>query len=146
MKQFITPHLAVFCLCLPFLAACTNLHRTVTAGRDPASLKEVFVVGNLNDNHRLAELLAETLRTKGLRANFGPATLLPESAEAVLRYDDRWSWDFGEHMTYLRLDLHDPGEVRPYASATRTKYIATSTDVRSALAGLVEELFRPKIR
>lgn len=125
------------------LTGCTSIDRTVTPGRDPSALREVFVVKNLNDNRRLAENLVTALRARGLVADSGPLTLLPPTAEAVVRFEDRWSWDFGEHMTYLRVGLHDPGEVRPYATATRTKFVARSTDLGEALPPLLEELFSP---
>jgi hypothetical protein len=132
-----------FLAALLVLTACTNLQRTVAPGHDPAALREIFVVKNLNDGHRLADELAAALRARGLRATHGPITLLPPGAEAVLHYEDRWSWDFGSHLTFLRLDLHQPGEVRPYASARRTRYIATSTDLPAAVAELVDELLHP---
>ncbi len=134
-----------FAAALIFLAGCTNFDRTVASGHNPAGLREIFVARNLNDSHRLAEQLAAALRARGLRATHGPLTLLPSSAEAVLSYEDRWSWDFGTHLTFLRLDLRQPGEVRPYASARRTRYVATSTDVPAALAELVAELLRPNL-
>lgn len=101
------------------------------------------MVKNLNDNRRLAENLVVALRARGLVAESGHLTLLPPTAEAVLRYEDRWSWDFGEHMTYLRVGLHDPGEVRPYATATRTRFVARSTNLDEALPPLLAELFAP---
>lgn len=101
------------------------------------------MVRNLNDNKRLAESIVVALRTRGLVAESGHLTLLPPTAEAVVRYDDRWSWDFGDHMTYLRVALHDPGEVRPYATATRTKFVARSTNLEEALPPVLAELFAP---
>ena len=126
-----------------FVTGCTHLDRTVAKGRNPAALKEIFVAENLADNHRLARRIAAALRARDLRAESGPLTMMPEKAEAVLHYEDRWTWDFGEHMTYLRLELHDPGEKRPYASASRLRYIANSTDVDAVVKVLVEELLRP---
>jgi hypothetical protein len=137
---------AVICAALLAFSGCTSLKRSVPADRDLSTIREVFVVTNLNDNHRLAPQLVLALQSCGLRATHGPLTLLPATTDAVLHYDDRWSWDFGEHMTYLRLNLHDPGAVRPYASATRTKYVANSTDVGAALGELTDELFRPQKR
>lgn len=125
------------------VTGCTHLERNVTPGRDPAALREIFVARNLADNHRLADRLAAALRARGLRAESGPLTMLPESAEAVLHYEDRWAWDFGDHMTYLRLDLHDKGEKRPYASAYRLRHVANSTDVDAVVSQLVAELLRP---
>lgn len=131
-------------LLAPFLlAGCTHIERTVKPGRNPATLKEIFVVENLSDNHRVATLIAAELRRRGLRAESGPLTMLPDSAEAELHYEDRWTWDFGEHMTYLRLDLHDRGEKRPYASAYRLRHVANSTDVRAVVEQLAQELLRP---
>ena len=124
-------------------AGCTHVERTVTQGRDPATLTEIFVAENLADNHRLAKRIAAALRARGLVAESGPLTMQPGSAQAVLHYEDRWTWDFGEHMTYLRLDLHDPGEKRPYASAYRLRHIANSTDVDAVVRTLVDELLRP---
>lgn len=124
-------------------AGCTHVERTVTQGRDPAALTEIFVAENLADNHRLAKHIAAALRARGLVAESGPLTMQPGSAQAVLHYEDRWTWDFGEHMTYLRLDLHDPGEKRPYASAYRLRHIANSTDVDAVVKTLVDELLRP---
>lgn len=145
LHPLVLRRLASFAFAVAFvvLGGCTSLDRSVAKGQNPAALREIFVAKNLNDSHRLAEQLASALRARGLRASHGPLTLLPNGAEAVLHYEDRWSWDFGSHLTYLRLDLHRPGEVRPYASAWRTRYIATSTDVTAALAELVAELLRP---
>lgn len=125
------------------VAGCTSLDRTVNAGRDPATLKEVFVAENLNDNHGLARRITAALRASGLRAETGPLTLLPKSAQAVVNYHDRWAWDFGDHMVYLRLTLSDPGELHPYATATRQRNIANSTDLNVAIPELVAELFGP---
>lgn len=134
---------AFFLLLLPLLAGCTHLERTVSPGRDPAAAQEIFVAANLADNHRLAERIASGLRARGLRAQSGPLTLVPATAEAVLHYEDRWTWDFGDHMTYLRLDLHDPGQKRPYASAYRLRHVARSTDVDAVIAAVLAELMGP---
>lgn len=133
---FLAPLLLAF-------AGCTHIERTVSPGRNPATLKEIFVVENLSDNHRVGAAIAAELRLRGIRAEVGPLTMLPESAEAELHYDDRWTWDFGEHMTYLRLNLHDRGEKRPYASAYRLRHVANSTDVRAVVKVLLPELLRP---
>ncbi|MBC8008801.1 MAG: hypothetical protein H7067_01730 [Burkholderiales bacterium] len=125
------------------LVGCTSVERTVAPGRDPAVLREVFVVTNFNDNHGLARRIAAALREKGLSAEHGPLTLLPKSAEAVVHYQDRWAWDFGEHLVYLQLSLSDPGELRPYATATRSKHIERSTDLAVVVPELVAELLAP---
>ncbi len=139
--------LPLFTVALAFtLAACSSLQRTVNPGRDPAALREVFVATNLNDNHALGRRLAAAFRAHGLRAESGPLTLLPKTAEAVVQYQDRWAWDFGDHMVYLRLSLHDPGELQPFATATRQRNIAKSTNLDEAIPAVVAELLAPAPR
>ena len=135
--------MSCFALCLGLLAGCTSLERSVAPGRDPAALREVFVASNLNDNHGLARRIAAALRTRGLRAEAGPMTMMPDSAEAVLNYHDRWAWDFGEHLIHLSLTLSDPGELRPYATATRQRNVARSTNLDEVIPELVAELLAP---
>ena len=78
------------------LAGCTTLERTVTPGRNPATPKQIFVAENLSDNHRVAKRIAAALRDRGLRSESGPLTMMPEKTEAVIHYEDRWTWDFGD--------------------------------------------------
>jgi hypothetical protein len=137
------PSFLLFALSLGLFAGCTSVERTVAAGRDPAALREVFVVSNLNDNHGLARRIAAALRARGLRAEAGPLTMLPSGAEAVVNYQDRWAWDFGEHLIHLSLTLSDRGELRPYATATRQRNIARSTNLDEVIPELVSELLAP---
>lgn len=139
-----------FCFSLPALVAlvfslsgCTTLERTVAPGRDPAALKEVFVATNLNDYHQVARHIAAAIRARGLVVESGPLTMLPASAEAVVQYQDRWSWDFGEHMVYLQITLSDPGELRPYATAWRQKHIESGTRLEEVVPPVVEKLLAP---
>lgn len=143
MKTFSFLRFFVAVLALLSVAGCTNLNRTLKPDRNPAELDEIFVATNLNDNHGVSRELATALRARGVRASHGPLTMLPATAQAVLTYDDRWSWDFGEHMTYLRLELHDPGELQSYATATRTRFIARSTNLERELPPLLAELLAP---
>jgi hypothetical protein len=129
-----------------FATACTHLSSTHAPDRDPATLREIFVVQNFNDNHRLAQHLVFALRARGFVAQAGPRTLLPPTAQAILHYEDRWAWDFGEHMVYLRLTLHDLDAVQPFATATRTRFIARSTDLETVLPPLVATLLAPTPR
>lgn len=128
------------------LAGCASIDRTVASGRDPGALREVFVETNLNDNRGLARRITEALRARGLKAESGPLTLLPKSAEAVVNYQDRWAWDFGEHMIFFRLTLRDPGLQQPYATATRSRHVARSTDLEAVVPELVAELLAPVVK
>jgi len=64
----------------------------------------VFVISELNDNHRIDELLAAELKRLGYEASFGPRTMMPDNADAVITYADRWEWDFKTYLIELKLE------------------------------------------
>ncbi len=60
--------------------------------------KHIYVEHRLTDDHHIDEQIVQELQRLGYAASRGPLTLLPDHADAVLTYEDRWEWDF---KTYL---------------------------------------------
>ena len=91
-------------LVLLLFADCSSLNtRTVV---DLAAFKRIYVVHRLSDDHHIDELLVAELKQLGHEASSGPLTLLPENADAVLTYEDRWVWDFKTYLIELNVELH----------------------------------------
>lgn len=99
-----------------------------------------FVQANLNDNHALDRLIASGLQARGFEAEAGPLTMRPRSTQVVVTYQDRWSWDFGEHIVYLRIALHKADSPQPYASATFSGPISLSKDASRVVDRLLTQL------
>ncbi len=86
------------------LAGCSSVNtRTVV---DLTPFQHIYVVHRLTDDHHIDELLVHELQQRGHRASSGPLTLLPENADAVLTYDDRWEWDFKTYLIELTFEMH----------------------------------------
>lgn len=100
------------------LGGCTTTDNRMDRGRNLKGLERFFVVTNLNDNHAIGHQIVEVLRQRGLTAETGPRTMMPEDAQAVITYRDYWAWDFGEHLSYLQLEVSDPGAPRAFATTT----------------------------
>jgi hypothetical protein len=131
---------AVLCACALF-AGCASTQSNVAApGRSLKDVERFFVLRNLKDNHRVHESIVRALRARGLHAESGPITLLPKDAQAVITYEDRWSWDFGNHMVSLKLGARDPDAVFPYVTAFFLDHVALKTDVDAVTAQLIGEL------
>ena len=79
---------------------------------------------------------------RGFEAESGPITMLPDSAQAVIVYEDRWSWDFSNHMVYLKIGARDPQAVFPYVTASYLKQVAFSTRVDEVIGGVVDDLLK----
>jgi len=73
---------------------------------DLAPFKHIFVIHRLGDDHHMDELFVSELQRLGHQASSGPRTLLPENADAVLTYEDRWEWDFKTYLIEVTLELH----------------------------------------
>ena len=124
------------------MAGCTAVRTHVEKDRTLhlAACRRFFVLVNLNDNHGIAPSIIRALKARGFEADSGPITMLPDTAQVVIVYDDKWAWDFSSHMVQLTLGVQDPKEVRPFATASYQKNVALSTQVDDVVSQLVGEL------
>jgi hypothetical protein len=134
---------ASFLLLMVFLlSGCTSVGTKVDKGRHLAGVRHFFVLSNLNDNHAIDENIVRALQAHGFQAENGPLTMMPESAQVVITYDDRWAWDFSLHLIHLQIAARDPLSVQPFATAFYQKNIALSTEVDTVVSRLVGELLK----
>lgn len=90
-------------LCLALLSGCYSVNaRSVV---DLAKYQHVYVQHRLTDDHHLDELIVRELQRRGYDAACGPLTMLPDNAEVVLTYADRWEWDFKTYLIELTVEL-----------------------------------------
>lgn len=83
-------------LALLLLAGCASVETRKVV--DLAPFKHIYVEHRLTDDRHLDEMIVAELTRLGYEASRGPLTLMPDAADAVLTYEDRWEWDF---KTYL---------------------------------------------
>lgn len=107
------------------------------------SLKEVthfFVLANGNDNHGLNHQIVATLRARGFSAETGPLTMMPDESQAIVTYQDYWSWDFGEHLVYLQISARDRKTSESFGSVTYNAKVPTSKSTAGIVEGLILKL------
>jgi hypothetical protein len=106
MKAF----LAVLLACIVgSLAGCSSASRNVAAGVDLTKIRSIWVEQRLADNHNVRDRLVRALRAHGYDADAGPLTMMPDrGVDAVLVYQDRWTWDFRSYMMELEAELRHP--------------------------------------
>jgi hypothetical protein len=106
-------------LLLFFLCLLTGCASTVTTQKAPKAdlshLRHIFIEHRLNDNHQLDELIAQELRTLGYDATSGPLTMMPPETDAVITYEDAWTFDFTTHLTAFTLNVTDNRKHQPLA-------------------------------
>jgi len=125
-------------------AGCASYSIQTDHGRSLKGIKRFFVVSNLNDNHAIDHQIAEALKARGLEADNGPLTMMPDDTKAVVMFQDHWTWDFGDHLTYLQIAVRDTRSEQSFASATFSAKIPLHEDASVTIARLVDKLLDKK--
>jgi hypothetical protein len=103
MKPTCSPATLLLLLAATFLAGCSSVSTRKVI--DLAPFKHIYVVHRLTDDHHIDELFVRELQSRGHDASSGPLTMLPDNADAILTYEDRWAWDFKSYLIELDIDL-----------------------------------------
>jgi hypothetical protein len=139
MKTLRLFSLALSGLCL-LLGGCSSIDAATPRG-GLAGVSRFFIVSNLNDNHALDHRIASALSARGLTANFGPLTMMPDDTQVVVTYQDNWNWDFGERLVFLKIAVRKPESSDFLASGTFSARIPLKESVSETVTRLVARLF-----
>ena len=147
MKTFaVMPRLLFVLLTALLLGGCASYDAQVLRGKGLTGVKRFFVLTNLNDNHALDRGIAEALKARGFTAEIGPRTMMPEDAQAIVSYQDRWAWDFGDHLVYLTLGVSDALTLEPIATVSFSASIPLREPALTTVGRLVDQLVTGKKR
>ncbi len=112
----LTSKIAVILACVALLSGCVNIATSqVEPGANIASLKTMYVKQIPADKRGVNELIADKLRTKGVKVKTGVDE--PTSPyDALVTYADKWMWDITMYMFALDIVIRDPKDQMPMAS------------------------------
>ena len=96
---------SAFLLLLPLilLGGCSSLTSHTEPKVNLAAYRHIFVEHVLADGNGVDQIIARQLRARGYDAASGPLTMMPETTEVIVRYDDHWTYDFSNYMIDLNL-------------------------------------------
>lgn len=131
--------LAVFAL---LAGGCAQLTRE--GHGDLGRFRRVFVEQRLNDNVGAHRLIAQELRALGYEAESGWLTMMPESAQLVVTYDVRETWDFRPYIIELNAAVRPAQDYnRIVATARYFRPGVTGKAAEEMVRDLVAKLFPP---
>jgi hypothetical protein len=136
MKRVFLP--SVLLLALVFFSGCASY--SAVHSRSLEGMRRFFVLSNANDNRALDHQIANALRARGFEAETGPITMMSDNAQAVVIYQDQWTWDFGDHLVYLQVSVRDRKSTHNLATATFRTRLPTRTPTSGIVQGLVDRL------
>ena len=144
--KILPPHALVVLGLGLILGGCASFDAQVEHGRSLAGVQRFFVVSNLNDNHGFDLQIAGALRSRGFTAEAGPITMMPEKTQAIVTFQDRWTWDFSDHLVFLRLHIRDTRSDQSFASVTFDARIPVRKSTEEIVGELVDRLFQSKAK
>jgi hypothetical protein len=112
----------------------TNVQRTLQG------VTHFFVLANGNDNRALNHQIVATLKARGFSAETGPLTMMPDESQAIITYQDYWTWDFGEHLVYLQISARDRKTSEPFGSVTFQSKLPSGKTTAVIVDGLIVKL------
>jgi hypothetical protein len=127
----------------PLLAACSTLSTSRAPATDFASLKRIHVEHRLADGRGLDELMARELQKLGYEASSGPLTLMPTKVDAIVAYEDRWTFDFTTYMIGFEVAVRDARTGRTLASGHYFHPSFSGNDPADVIARMLRALFPP---
>ncbi|HWA08251.1 MAG TPA: hypothetical protein VG838_02170 [Opitutaceae bacterium] len=92
---------------LPLVGCLSSVTARKAPKADLSQLKHIFVEHRLNDNHRMDELIVQELQALGYDAASGPLTMASPETDAVITYEDQWTYDFTSHLIGFSLVVTD---------------------------------------
>ena len=126
---------------LPLLAACSTLSTSRTPAADLGGLKRIHVEHRLADGRGLDELMARELKGLGYEASNGPLTLMPPKVDAIVSYEDRWTFDFTTYLIGFEVAVRDARTGKALASGHYFRPSFSGNDPAEVIAQMLRALF-----
>lgn len=130
-------------LLLGLLAGCTTYEAKVERGRSLEGVQRYFVQSNTNDNRAIDHQIAGALKARGYEAETGPLTMMPDESQAIVTYQDHWTWDFGDRLVFLQITARDRKTGQNYTTVKYSAKVPTGRPLARIVNDLVGQ-FLPK--
>jgi hypothetical protein len=123
------------------LTGCSSLSARKTV--DLTRYKHIYVEHRLADNHRVDEEIVAELKTLGYDASCGVLTMKPDGVDAIITYEDRWTWDFTTYLIELNLAMRDARVEKQVAQGYFHQAPLVIKSSKEVIREVLTKLFKP---
>ncbi len=85
--------------------ASISVDPLTAAARGPSAV--FYVANHGSDSRGLERIIAEEIRVRGFEVTSGPSANHPASANFIVTYVDRWSWDMRTYLLEIKIEVRD---------------------------------------
>lgn len=133
---------AVICTFAVLLSGCVNIATSqVEPGANLTSLKTMYVKQVPADKRGVNELIADKLRTKGVKVKTG-VDEPTDTYDALVTYADKWMWDITMYMIELNIVIRDPKDQMPMASGRSKHGSLTRLSPQEMVDEVVDNIYK----
>jgi len=128
--------------CVLFLSGCVNIATSkVEPGTNLASLKTMYVKQIPADKRGVNEIVADKLRSKGVKVKTGVEDPT-DPIDALVTYADKWMWDITMYMIELNIVIRDPKDQMPLASGYSKHGSLTRLSPQEMVNEVVDNIYK----
>lgn len=127
-----------------FLSACSSIHTQRDPKVDLGHYREFFVEHRLSDDRRIDEAIVDELKALGRNASAGPMTMMPQSADAIVTYQDEWAWDFKSYLIQLNIQIRDSRRERIVATGNYQQPSMFTKKPPQVIHAILAPLLKPR--
>jgi hypothetical protein len=102
---------------------------------------QYFVENHGADKHGIDRMIAQEIRSRGLNAKNGVASVRPAEFDVLVVYEDRWQWDMSNYLLLLRIDLRDPATNVLLATGISYQTSGARKPENEVVAQIIGEMF-----
>jgi hypothetical protein len=136
---------ALMALSAVALAGCSQFSTREAPEVTPKRIDHVFVEHRLSDGRNLDELIAADLRSRGYDASCGPLTMMPAGEDAIVSYQDTWTFDFTTYMIELDVSVRDARTDAEIATGRYFHPSVTGTKPAKMVSKVLDQIFQPHV-
>ncbi len=136
---------ALLLLAVLSLSACSSFSTRSAPSVPPKRIDHIFVDHRLSDGRHLDKLIAAELRRRGYDADSGPSTMMPVGEDAIVSYQDTWTFDFTTYLIELDVTVRDARSGVEIATGRYFHPSVTGTNPTRMVAKVLDQIFQPHV-
>lgn len=128
------------------LLGCSSVRTHKAPQADLSRYQRFFVVHRLGDDHQIDVAIVTELRALGFEASAGPRTMMPQSTQAIVTYQDDWAWDFKSYMIQLNILVNDARNEQSLATGVYQQPSMITKTPPDVVRTVLGSIFKPRQR
>jgi hypothetical protein len=126
------------------LAACGHVNTQIDPSAHLTHFNHIFVEHRLADGRGVDQLVVAELQRLGYDASSGPMTMMPDNAEAIVAYNDVWTFDFTTYLYEFDVAVRDAHTGKEIAVNRYSRPSVVGTDPIKIVNRVIDPIFQRK--